>query len=89
MRAKVLSDTIVRSFKNSDGNNIAYSDTPILLNFKGQDLILILRSNANLHLKAGQFIEFDPYIPQKQGSIIKGINIKPVPSLAKSGTDDV
>ena len=89
MRAKVLSDTIVRSFRNSEGNNVAYSDTPILLNFKGQDLFLILRSNANLSLKAGQYVEFDPYIPRKNGSILKALNVKPVPSLAKSGTDDV
>ena len=89
MRAKVLSDTIVRSFKNADGKTISYSNTPILLHLNGQDFFLTLRSNANVHLKAGQYVEFDPYVPQKDGAVLKALNIKPVPSLAKSGTDDV
>lgn len=90
MQAKVLSNSILKSFKGSDGNSISYSDTPILLSGSNgdDDLILILRSSSKNSFRQGDVITFDPYIPKKQGSILKATNIK-ISKSSGSGVSDV
>lgn len=91
MQAKVLSNSILKSFQGSDGNVVSYSDTPILLSGSdgSDDLILILRSSAKNSFHQDDIISFDPYIPKKQGSILKATNIKISKSSGSGGVSDV
>ena len=94
MKAKVLSDTQVRSFRDKEGKNVSFGDTPIQViepdYFAGT--LLILRISSKYQFRAGDIITFDPYVPRKSWSVLKATNVKldkPEKTLKAVGDIDV
>ena len=91
MKAKVLSDTQVRSFTDKEGKKVSFGDTPIQIIEPDyfSDTLLILRISAKYQFRSGDVIEFDPYIPRKSWSILKATNVKLIQDKKLKAVGDI